>query len=425
MLTDTQKLICERVINVYETGTVEGKYGAISIYHDGPHRIRQITYGRSQTTEYGNLKELVEIYVEEGGTFSADLARYVDRIGITALVDDANFKSLLRRAGNEDPVMRHAQDAFFDRRYFRPALDWASSHGFALALSTLVIYDSQIHSGGILPLLRARFPEKPPAAGGDEKTWITQYVNVRHEWLTNNANPEVRPSAYRTRDFLREIAKGNWDLAILPYMANGTRVNASSPPPAGIAPARAFDVVPFLAPMVDDQDDEMVWSELEPPADALEPPAAVETPAILAQRILDSDRIELARAHVSGINDNATAHQNMVDTAAGLPASRSSYQNAPGGTVNLDAAMLRGLLTLAEDYEFSISELCGGSHNPNSRHYAGCTADVNTINGQHVGAAHPDVVAFQQRCRDLGATEVLGPGRPGHSTHVHAGWPRP
>ena len=44
-----------------------GKYGAISIFEDGPNDIRQITYGRSQTTEYGNLRELVQMYVEAGG----------------------------------------------------------------------------------------------------------------------------------------------------------------------------------------------------------------------------------------------------------------------------------------------------------------------------------------------------------------------
>jgi hypothetical protein len=27
-----------------------------------------------------------------------------------------------------------------------------------------------------------------------------------------------------------------------------------------------------------------------------------------------------------------------------------------------------------------------------------------------------------QMCRSLGADEVLGPGDPDHSTHVHCGW---
>ena len=62
-LTKEQKSVIKRVINVFETGTADGDYGCISIYHDGPHNIRQITYGRSQTTEYGNLRALVDLYV--------------------------------------------------------------------------------------------------------------------------------------------------------------------------------------------------------------------------------------------------------------------------------------------------------------------------------------------------------------------------
>ena len=136
-------------------------------------------------------------------------------------------------------------------------------------------------------------------------------------------------------------------------------------------------------------------------------------------------KIVLARAHASGNQDNATAFDNIKDTAEGRAAHRSSYGNAPGGVVNLDPRMLRGMLDLAESFSFSVSEFCGGSHNTNSRHYAGCTADINTINGQHVGAGNPSAASFQQHCRELGATEVLGPGDAGHSTHIHAGWPRP
>lgn len=69
-LPTRQKRICEQVINVFETGSIQGDYSSISIYHDGPHGIRQVTYGRSQTTEYGNLQELIEMYVDAEGIFS-------------------------------------------------------------------------------------------------------------------------------------------------------------------------------------------------------------------------------------------------------------------------------------------------------------------------------------------------------------------
>lgn len=223
-LSARQKSLIERIINCFETGTPEGKYGAISIYNDGPHHVLQVTYGRSQTTEYGNLRRLVARYAEAAGTFSNDLKPYVDLIGRTPLVLDENFKDLLRKAGNEDPVMRQVQDAFFEDAYFKPAMAWADSHQFTLALSALVIYDSFIHSGRILPVIRQRFEEKPPSSGGEEKAWITAYTRERQEWLSEHSLAVVRASTYRTKDLNREILKGNWDLSRLPIFANGTPV---------------------------------------------------------------------------------------------------------------------------------------------------------------------------------------------------------
>lgn len=82
------------------------------------------------------------------------------------------------------------------------------------------------------------------------------------------------------------------------------------------------------------------------------------------------------------------------------------------------------ILALAERYQMNISEIAGGSHSANSRHYAGVAVDVNVLNDKQVNSLHPDLVAFQQTCRDLGCTEVLGPGDPGHKTHLHAALPR-
>ncbi len=434
-LTPAQRLVCERIVNVFETGSIRGNYAAISIFEDGPNDIRQITYGRSQTTEYGNLRELVQMYVDTGGRFSEELREFVPRIGRVALVDDSRFKNLLRRAGAEDPVMRQTQDVFFDRRYFQPALRWADRNGFTRALSTLVIYDSFIHSGGILDFLRARFPEMPPARGGDEQVWIRQYVDVRHGWLRTHHRPAVRASIYRTRDLAREIARANWDLAVLPILANGVPVDDRADDMRAIAgPSFADDHVPYFGPAgthagSEDQPGE-IWCEGGSPSAHPElamssVAAATDDPAVLATRILNHAGIQLATAHVAGVDDQATARQNIADTAAGGLARRSSYGNAPGGTIALDRRLLRGLLALSEEYTFAVSELVGGSHSRNSRHYVGVTADFNIVNARPIRASHPDLAAFKQLCRDLGATEVLGPGAPGHDTHVHAAWPRP
>ncbi len=433
-LTAGQRRVCERVINVWETGTARGRYGTIAIFHDGPNRIQQITYGRSQTTEYGNLRELVQMYVEAGGRFSQDLTPFTPKISRTPLINDPSFKSLLQRAGAEDPVMRETQDRFFDRRYFTPAMAWAATRGFTLPLSALVIYDSFIHSGSILDFLRSRFPERPPAQGGDEKTWIRQYVDVRHGWLTNNSNPDVRPSNYRTRDLAREIASGNWQLHMTPFMANGVAVDDIA---FAMTVAAAVldgdgvddDEIPYLGPVEEryeaaDDDQIVCESELLVAGDDLSAAAVADDTAALAGRILESPRITLAATHPSGVVDLANARRNVQDTAAGGAAARSSHGNAPGGTVRLDPRMLNGLLALSQQFSFSVSEIAGGSHSCNSRHYAGIAFDITAINGQRVSASHPDVDPFTRLCRGLGAREVLGPGNAGHNTHVHAAWPR-
>ena len=214
----------DRVTNAFETGSTDGDYGAISIYHDGPTDIRQITYGRSQTTEYGNLWKLVRMCASAGGTYSSELAPYADRVGNTPLTDDAEFKALFRQAGREDPVMQQTQDKFFDETYFTPAMTWADEHRLEAVLSVLVIYDSFIHSGSIPRVIRSRFPEMPPDEG-DEQAWTTACVRERHQWLRESSRPAVRASCYRTADLMREITRGNWDLSQLPIDANGTMVS--------------------------------------------------------------------------------------------------------------------------------------------------------------------------------------------------------
>ena len=224
-LNASQKRLIERVVNVFETGTVEGKYGVIAIYKDGPGNIEQITYGRSQTTEYGNLQELVKKYSGAGGTYSSKLKPFTGKIGITPLTDNQEFKDLLKKSGTEDPAMRKVQDVFFDERYYKPAMKWAADNGFILPLSALVIYDSFIHSGSILPLLRRMFSEATPGNGGNEIEWTTAYVNARHKWLSEHPREILRKTIYRTQCFKNEIARGNWMLGLTPVTANGRKVS--------------------------------------------------------------------------------------------------------------------------------------------------------------------------------------------------------
>ena len=221
----TKKNKILKVINVFETGKIEGDYSKISIFSDGPNNIKQITYGVRQTTEFGNLPDLIKDYVGSNGEFSEDLAPYKDRIGQKpSLHPNSEFKRLLKLAG-EDPVMRKCQDKFFDEKYWKRAENWFKENGFTSPLSMLVILDSYVHSGSILGFLRKRFSERPPASGGDERKWIEEYVNTRHKWLaTHSSRPILRNTIYRTNCFKDIIRRGDWGLEE-PINANGIIVD--------------------------------------------------------------------------------------------------------------------------------------------------------------------------------------------------------
>jgi chitosanase len=224
MIAPQIKTKIQQVINCFETGSPKGKYDAISKYNDGPGNIKQITYGRSQTTEFGNLKKLLEEYVGNNGQYATAIKPYLLKIGKQpGLCDDIAFCNLLKAAGKNDPVMQSSQDEFFDSVYYEPALGWFKHMGFTLPLSLLVIYDSFVHSGGVPDILRNRFPEKVPLKGGSEKEWIKQYVNVRYDWLANHSRVILRSTVYRPDCFKKEISKNNWDL-VQPVQANGITV---------------------------------------------------------------------------------------------------------------------------------------------------------------------------------------------------------
>ncbi len=228
-ISAAQKQKILQVVNVFETGTPLGNYASVTLLKDGPPGpdgapIRQITYGRSQTTEFGNLKALLQAYINAGGLQANALQPYMSKLGKKpSLCTDLQLLAILKDAGKNDPKMKAVQDSFFDQLYFQPAFNWFSGMKFTQALSLLVIYDSFIHSGSILSFLRERFAEPVPKNGGKEETWIKQYVDARHSWLANHKNSILRKTIYRTECFKNCIRKNNWDLS-LSINANGTPI---------------------------------------------------------------------------------------------------------------------------------------------------------------------------------------------------------
>lgn len=205
-----------QIIRFFETSKVTGaNYAAIATFNDGPQGRKQVTYGSTQTTEYGNLKALIQMYIEAKGKYATDFMSYIKILGDLkrpTLATSVEFISLLKLSAS-DKIMQETQDRFFNIYYFNPARQFCESNGLLLPLSILVIYDSFVHSGSIMDFLRNRFSENVPSKGGDEKRWITAYVNVRDEWLENNTSrPILQSTDYRTDSFIYAIRNDNWNL---------------------------------------------------------------------------------------------------------------------------------------------------------------------------------------------------------------------
>ncbi|HMG14609.1 MAG TPA: chitosanase, partial [Saprospiraceae bacterium] len=225
-ITTVDKRKIEQVINAFESASIIGNYAKLTKEEDHLDSITkiksiQISYGRSQTTEYSTLKALVTDYIDKNGLYAKDLLPYLNRVGKKpSLANDNLFCKTLINAGKKDPIMKICQDNLFEIKYYQPAFSWFSQNGFSFPLSMLVIYDSKIQSGSVIPALRIKFATVVPKSGGDEKEWITNYVNVRHEWLSTY----YKNTNYRTKCFKEQIKNNNWDLS-QSINANGHIIN--------------------------------------------------------------------------------------------------------------------------------------------------------------------------------------------------------
>ena len=165
------------------------------------------------TSATGDMLELVERYVALQPSHNV-LAPYVAglqscaRLGET--VDDAeygvdggrashiaaqqlgrSFLAAWANAAHNDPIFRKLQRDFRRDMYWAPAYDAAVADGIG-ALGQALYYDTSVNHGpgvansndGSFDDVRSRTVGTAPSSGGDERRWLTAFINRRSEVLT-------------------------------------------------------------------------------------------------------------------------------------------------------------------------------------------------------------------------------------------------
>ncbi len=220
-----KKRIIKTIVGLFETGRTTADYGAVTKLDDGAG----LTYGAHQSTDGGesSLDKIARLYISKGGRLGPQLEPYLERLAADATTREGNIgatpedvggwvgelMAILERAGDEDPLMAEAQEEVFESHYWRPAAEQAEAMGLVTPLAWLVCYDSTIHSGSKgIGRIRAKFPEGPPANGGDEREWVIAYLDARLAWLAGHSRAAVRATTYRIDSLLRLAADGQWGL---------------------------------------------------------------------------------------------------------------------------------------------------------------------------------------------------------------------
>jgi len=162
----------------------------------------------------GDMLELVQAYTNTKP--SNVLAKYLPALRNVNGTDshsglDPNFTKDWKTAA-ADPVFQAAQEAERDRVYFNPSVADGKADGVR-ALGQFAYYDAAVMHGydGMRAIRsRALAKAKPPAQGGDEKTWLNAFLDERVvEMKKEEAHSDTSRVDTAQRVFLNN---GNFDL---------------------------------------------------------------------------------------------------------------------------------------------------------------------------------------------------------------------
>ena len=159
------------------------------------------------------------------GKYAADFVPYLEKIGSESLVDDENFKRLLKEAAQKDKIMKDTQDSYS-----------LTSFTGSLPLNLVKETNLNLLSVCLLSTIHIFIQEAFQCFSEKDlrnlhqlmvvmrKNGLTSYVDVRHQWLKYHEKPILRKTIYRTQVFINEMERGNWNLEKLPIDVNGVKV---------------------------------------------------------------------------------------------------------------------------------------------------------------------------------------------------------
>jgi chitosanase len=162
----------------------------------------------------GDMLELVEVFTARKP--SNVLAKYLPALrGVDGTEShsglDPNFTRDWRTVA-ADPIFRAAQEAERDRVYFNPSVRDGKADGVR-ALGQFAYYDAAVmHGYDGMRSIRSRALQraKPPAQGGDERTWLNVFLDERvAEMKKEEAHSDTSRVDTAQRVFLNN---GNFDL---------------------------------------------------------------------------------------------------------------------------------------------------------------------------------------------------------------------
>jgi chitosanase len=226
VLSNIQKRTAQAIVNIFETGTVLGLYGQVTLIKgDTGH----LTFGRSQATlAKGNLARLVDAYcANPGALFAKRLQGYQARLrdADIKLDDDEKLKNILR-ATADDPVMRDTQDSFFEHAYWDVAVKEAAAMHLNTPLGVATVYDSVVH-GSWDAMRDETDSRRGSVAKLGEQAWVKAYIETRRNWLATHPRPDVRKTVYRMNTLAALADHGNFALT-LPLLVRDQEISEVS-----------------------------------------------------------------------------------------------------------------------------------------------------------------------------------------------------